>query len=489
MTVGAILTGVPLGLAGWKLLQTKSPTDFKAFSKDPILQNDLAYLRNKLPTKADAKSLLEDRRLQEIVLKAYGLDAQIGYNGLMRKVLESDPSDKNSTAGRMTDARYRVLAADLNYGASVTAAVPAVPTSSTLQIGWPVNGKGFNSFAGSFGTVQVENVSLEGLHSRGEVAAALQAAFRKADGGRSDITVTQFGLNLIVTDAKGRGAVEFGFKPADGSQARAVEGEGSLSPLTGRVLLSGLDDGRGFTSFSGTFGTVAISDVDLSGLNRPQDIAARLQAAFRKADGGHGDISVAVKDGSLVFTDARNRNLPEFSFTGDSTATVLRSANGTPGRPVVGGAKVADAALLDSIAQKYTQARFEESLGGTSESLRRAVYAKRTLPTITNWYSVIADRNLAAVVQSALGLPESFGRLDVDRQRDVLSQRMDIAEFKDSAKLGKMLERYVAQTSVAEAQALASSNGIVGLVQPISWGGDRFSGASSAALFSILSSR
>ena len=65
----------------------------------------------------------------------------------------------------------------------------------------------------------------------------------------------------------------------------------------------------------------------------------------------------------------------------------------------------------------------------------------------------------------------------------------DIADFKDSAKLSKLLERYVAQTSISEAKALASSNGVVSLVQPVSWGSDSFSGASSAALFAILAAR
>jgi len=491
MTLSAIGIGLPAGLAGWKLLQGKAPADFKAFSKDPVLQRDIAYLRETLPSKLTPKELLADRRLQQMVLQAYGLDAQIGFNGLMQKVLASDPADQNSAAARMTDQRFRQIARDLNYGGTATAAVPATPSTARVEIEWGRAGTGFASVTGSFGTVEVADIPLSGLSSRAELAAALQRAFRKADGGRSDISVTSFGLELVLSDARGRGAARFDFTPASGSAARAVaQLGGTASPLQAAISLSGLQAGQGFSSFSGSFGTVAVEGVALGGFSSPEAVASALQAAFRKADGGRSDISVAAQGQTLILTDAHNRRAPQLAFTSaeGAVAKLGKTVDGKPAIAATGGPKVTDSAVVEAIVQKYTQAKFEEALGNSSESLRRAVYAKRMLPQATNWYSVIADRNLAAVVQTVLGLPDSFGQLDVDQQKAALEKRMNIADFKDSAKLGKLLERYVGQSSVAEARALASSSGIVSLVQPVSWG-DSFSGASSAALFSILSGR
>jgi hypothetical protein len=489
MSIAAVLTGVPAGLAGWKILQGKAPADFKAFGKDPALLRDIAYLRDKLPTKLTAKSLLDDRRLQEMVLKAYGLDAQIGFNGLMQKVLNSDPADSTSVAGRMTDTRFRQLSADLNYGGKMTAAMEAVPSKSSLQVEWGTGGAGFSSFTGSFASVQLEGVPLDGAATRQKLAEQLQAAFRKADGGRSDISVTAFGLNLVFSDAKGRGASSFTFTPASGSAATVTAGTSTTLPLSQTMVLNKLNSTQGLDSFTGTFGTVAVSGVSLKGLGTAAGVAAALQTAFRKADGDRPDISVTADGQTLTFTDARHRSHAQFSFAGNAKARLLANTNGMPGTAATGGPKVTSGATVDAIVQKYTQARFEESLGETSETLRRAVYGKRALPQITSWYSVIADRNLAEIVQTVLGLPSSFGSLDVDQQKAALSKRMDIADFQNSTKLSKLLERYVAQTSIGEAQALASSSGVVSLVQPVSWGSDRFSGASSAALFSILATR
>ncbi|MDQ1077584.1 DUF1217 domain-containing protein [Pseudoroseomonas cervicalis] len=385
MSIAAISLGIPTGVAGWKLLQGKAPTDFKAFAKDPVLQRDLAYLREKLPTKLTAKDLLADRRLQTMVLKAYGLEGQIGYDALIRKVLESNPDDSNSVAGRMTDYRYRQLSRDLNYGGIAVPEIPAVPSTTTLQLEGVMAGQSFTVAGASFAGLTIDNVDLRGLTRRQDIAAALQEAFRKADGGAEDISVTALGLKLVVTDARGRGKGSFSFVADPESTARAY-------------------------LVSETAGSKAV--------------------------------------------------------------------------PGSGGPKVGDSATIDFIASRYTQIRFEESLGESSETLRRAIYAKRMLPQIGSWYSVIADRNLAAVVQKTLGLPDSFASLDVDRQKAELEKRMSLSDFQDPAKLSKLLDRYVAQGSVEEAKALASS-GLVSLVQPLGWGGDRFSGASVAALLSL----
>jgi hypothetical protein len=391
MSIAGIPLGLPSGIAGWKLLQGKSVTDFKAFSKDPGLQRDLAYLREKLPTKATAKDLLADRRLQEMVLNAYGLGSQVGMNALVQKVLESDPADTGSVAARMVDSRYQKLAAALNYGGLSIPEIPALPSGATVEIEGLRQGQGFAEFSGSFAGVKLSGVPLEGLSSRLDIAATLQAAFRKADGKGSAITVTALGGKLVLSDPKGRGTASgFAFVADTGSTARA----GLAASNAGRLAT-----------------------------------------------------------------------------------------------PAQGGAKVKDSATIESVVTLYTQARFEESLGDSSETLRKAIYAKRTLPSVTSWYNVIADRNLASVVQGALGLPDSFGRLNVDQQKATLEKRMPLSDVKDAAKLGKLLDRYVAQSSVAEAQALASSGGgMAALIQPLSWGGDSFSGSSAAALYTVMGS-
>src|SRR5690606_24259326 len=117
-----------------------------------------------------AKDLLADRRLQEMVLKAYGLDAQIGMNALMQKVLESDPADASSVAARMTDSKYKKIASALNYGGLRIPEIPAMPSSATIEVEGIRSGQTFTSFSGTLGGIKVSNVSLEGVSNRVELA-------------------------------------------------------------------------------------------------------------------------------------------------------------------------------------------------------------------------------------------------------------------------------------------------------------------------------
>jgi hypothetical protein len=55
--------GIPSGLVGWKVLQTKTPADFKAFTSDPVLKRTIAYFQAHAPKAASAKDLLKDPQL------------------------------------------------------------------------------------------------------------------------------------------------------------------------------------------------------------------------------------------------------------------------------------------------------------------------------------------------------------------------------------------------------------------------------------------
>jgi len=56
-------------------------------------------------------------KLLNYILTAYGLESEIGNTGKLRKVAESDLTDTNSLANRMSDTRFQQLAQALNFKA------------------------------------------------------------------------------------------------------------------------------------------------------------------------------------------------------------------------------------------------------------------------------------------------------------------------------------------------------------------------------------
>ena len=166
---------------------------------------------------------------------------------------------------------------------------------------------------------------------------------------------------------------------------------------------------------------------------------------------------------------------------------------GAQAQPEQGGPNVTNPSFIQQVVQMYTQAQFEQVIGNTSNTLREAEYAQHELPTITNWYSVIANQPLANVIQTVLGLPQSFAMTNVDQQVQVLSSRMNITDFQNPTKLSKLLNQFVAMSTAqsqdpsqnAAVQLLNStgSNGIINLTLPTqSTVSDSYSSASTAAM-------
>jgi hypothetical protein len=367
---------------------------------DPVLKREIAYFEQNAPKATTAKALLANPQLQDFALTAFGLTSEEGMNGLMQKVLNSAPGSQTSFAAQMVSPQYQAIATAFNYGGTVTPAVPAQASSAQVSVGDLSSGSSFSTFSGTFAGITLGNVDLTGVTTYQGLASALQAAFRRADGNRSDISVTANGLNLQFSDDLGRGTA---------------------------------------TSFAWT-------------------------------------------------TDPLN--------TAGSNPTVSSPENlvaGSPAQPAQGGPAVTSPTFVKQVVQAYTEAQFQAVVGNTSNTLRQALYAQQQLPNVTSWNQVIADRNLADVVQTVLGLPESFGALNITQQNQVLSSRMSLSTFQNPAKLNKMLNQFVAisqtqsqttsQNPAVQLMSAASSSGIISLTLPSSGSQpDTYSSASASAM-------
>ena len=67
---------------------------------------------------ASVDAFLDDFQLYSYAMKAYGLEDMIYAKAFMRKVLESDMSDANSFANKLTDVRYQDFASAFSFSAA-----------------------------------------------------------------------------------------------------------------------------------------------------------------------------------------------------------------------------------------------------------------------------------------------------------------------------------------------------------------------------------
>ncbi|MEQ1403484.1 DUF1217 domain-containing protein [Neorhizobium sp. Rsf11] len=92
----------------------------KQVANQTTVANDSKYYQENIGKIKTVDEFLDNYRLYSYAMTAYGLDEMIYAKAFMKQVLESDLSDDNSFANRLTDDRYKDFAAAFNFGSSTS---------------------------------------------------------------------------------------------------------------------------------------------------------------------------------------------------------------------------------------------------------------------------------------------------------------------------------------------------------------------------------
>lgn len=364
---------------------------------------DAARLRAEAPRIADVEALLRDRRTLRMVLESFQLESEIDKRALLRRVLTEDPADQRSIANRMTDPRWRALA---NAFAPVRP-VALTPAEIARQAPEQLRGMQLNAMAG-LTAQQVQALSSAQVVALdpAQIAAVAPDAMGGLDVG--DITALSASQVAALTPAQ--------LARLDAAQIRAVEPAdlATIPPDRLRAL-------------------------------SPQQVAAMTTAQLRALRPEQLDAFSAQQAAAL--------GAPQRESLGAAARAILdraRPAPATdPAAPAPARRPLDDRALIDRIVQGAMVNRFEKSMGEANPGLREALYFRRMAGTATSINELMADRALLEVTRGALGLPQQFGLLPFERQRDIITRRLNVADLQDPAKVARMTARYLAQQQPA----------------------------------------
>lgn len=123
-------------------------------------------------------------------------------------------------------------------------------------------------------------------------------------------------------------------------------------------------------------------------------------------------------------------------------------------------------AARQGTVDRYVRQKVEEDAGSQNEGVRLALYFERKASSITSAYSILADKALLKVAQTALGLPATMSLLDIDRQAELIADRIDIEDFQDPAKVQAFLTHFAASWEIDNSTTTQSAPSLV-LFQPI----------------------
>ncbi|MEL6065077.1 MULTISPECIES: DUF1217 domain-containing protein [unclassified Methylobacterium] len=90
----------------------------------------------------------------------------------------------------------------------------------------------------------------------------------------------------------------------------------------------------------------------------------------------------------------------------------------------------------------YIQQSIETDAGADNEGTRLALYFRRKVGSVKSAYGLLADPALAEVVRTAVGLPPESAKSSIDTQARLIERKVDLASFKDPAKLDQFIKRF-----------------------------------------------
>jgi hypothetical protein len=128
--------------------------------------------------------------------------------------------------------------------------------------------------------------------------------------------------------------------------------------------------------------------------------------------------------------------------------------------------------VFDDVRQgavdRYVRQQVEEDVGAQNEGVRLALYFQRKAGDINSSLDILADKALLQVAKTALGLPDSISLLDIDRQEQIIDDKLDVADLKDPDKLAKFLTRFTALWELSNPTSASTSPAL--LIQPVETG-------------------
>ncbi|KIC49642.1 DUF1217 domain-containing protein [Tateyamaria sp. ANG-S1] len=131
--------------------------------------------------------------------------------------------------------------------------------------------------------------------------------------------------------------------------------------------------------------------------------------------------------------------------------------------------------FAEEIVSRFQASSFEIETGNQDESMRIALYAERTLPDVvqsegsdaSKWFSIMGQPPLRSLFETALGLPEAFGQVDIDQQLLVFQDRAerilgvsDPAQLADEETLDRLINTYFARAQIEQIGGGASGAAI-----------------------------
>jgi len=122
-----------------------------------------------------------------------------------------------------------------------------------------------------------------------------------------------------------------------------------------------------------------------------------------------------------------------------------------------GAAATQATSAQQDVVNNYVEQTLETNAGQQNQGVQMALYFQRMAPSITSAYSILGDKQLLSVVQTALGLSPLMSTEPIDTQAALISKQLNISDLQNPAKLQQFIDRFTANYDAQNASAQSTS--------------------------------
>lgn len=123
-----------------------------------------------------------------------------------------------------------------------------------------------------------------------------------------------------------------------------------------------------------------------------------------------------------------------------------------------GAATTTDTTTQQTVVNNYNEQTLETQTATESPGAQMALYFKRMVPQITNPYSILADKTLLTVFETAYNIPTSFSSENIDVQAKEVTQLVNINKLSDPKYLSQFLQRFTAMYDMNNPPGMGTTN-------------------------------
>ncbi|QFT47383.1 hypothetical protein FIU97_12415 [Roseivivax sp. THAF40] len=117
-----------------------------------------------------------------------------------------------------------------------------------------------------------------------------------------------------------------------------------------------------------------------------------------------------------------------------------------------------------SVIDRYVTRQFIDVQSDSNETVGIALEYREKISSVQNVFDILKDQDLSKVIRTAFGIPDGTAGLDIDRQAEILLDKIDIDELKKPDEIDRVMKRF-AMISDALSGAAASANPAVQILQ------------------------